>query len=131
MPKGPFVKVTAGAEHACGLRPGGRIACWGRGEYGQRGAVPRVVEQPRSLNVSAGRWVSLTVEGAGDPYPSVRWQVRYPGSTRWVDIARATGTVLTFRALRSMDGDQIRAVFTNMLGASSTNAARLTVGPGH
>jgi hypothetical protein len=34
-PGGGFVQLALGATTACGLRPDGRIACWGDDEFGQ------------------------------------------------------------------------------------------------
>jgi hypothetical protein len=32
---GPFAEVAVGRDHACGLRPDGSIACWGRDDFGE------------------------------------------------------------------------------------------------
>lgn len=34
-PSGPFVAVSVGGYHACGLREDGSVACWGKDEEGQ------------------------------------------------------------------------------------------------
>jgi len=32
---GPFAQVSAGYDHACGLRTDGSVACWGANDFGQ------------------------------------------------------------------------------------------------
>ena len=34
-PPGPFARVTAGAQHICGITTNGRVECWGNNDYGQ------------------------------------------------------------------------------------------------
>ena len=34
-PAAPFVQITAGGEHTCGMRSDGSVDCWGSNEYGQ------------------------------------------------------------------------------------------------
>jgi cysteine-rich repeat protein len=34
---GPAVKVAVGGDHACAIRMGGSVRCWGRGNFGQTG----------------------------------------------------------------------------------------------
>ena len=35
IPAGPFVRVTAGAQHACGMTTDGKVRCWGNNDHGQ------------------------------------------------------------------------------------------------
>ena len=37
-PAAPFVQITAGGEHTCGMRSDGSVDCWGSNEYGQLNA---------------------------------------------------------------------------------------------
>ena len=60
-PRGAFSTVSVGANHACGLRPGG-ITCWGDGSAAQSAVVP---ESGHYVDVSAGglHTCGLTNEG--------------------------------------------------------------------
>ena len=49
-PSGPFVAISAGWFHTCGLRPHGRIDCWGDDTYGESSPPDGVF-----IAVSAGR----------------------------------------------------------------------------
>jgi hypothetical protein len=65
----------------------------------------------------------------------VQWQASNDGGASWVDEASTAGsasgaliqTELSFTAQANENGDLVRAIFTNSLGAATTNAALLTV----
>ena len=50
-PAGPFLSVSAGFQHACGVKEDGAAACWGNDSYGQ--ATPPAGP---FLSVSAGTY---------------------------------------------------------------------------
>ena len=71
---------------------------------------------------------SATVNGS-TPTPTVQWQVDLPGtSTVWNDIPGATSPTLSLTASGTDDGNQYRAVFSDVCGpAINTDSAMLTV----
>jgi hypothetical protein len=91
-------------------------------------AKPVVETQPQSTTVVLGAEASFTAVAAGDPSPTTQWQLSENGGTTWTDVAGATQTTLTLTAATAVNGDEYRAVFTNVLGSTDSTAATLTVG---
>ncbi len=88
--------------------------------------APSIILPPVSASVLEGTDATFTATASGHPIPTVQWQ-RFTGGT-WVDIANATSTTLTIAATMADDGAQLRAVFTNALGTSTSNTVSLAVG---
>ena len=59
-PEGVFVDYSVGFQHACGLRPDGRVECWGDDGYGQSSPPEGVF-----VSVSAGGKVSCGLRLGG------------------------------------------------------------------
>jgi plastocyanin len=89
--------------------------------------APQVAVNPTDHQGSAGGTVKFTATASGTPLPKVQWQVSEDGGTTFENIRGATGLTLRLVAQVTDNGDQYRAVFTNPVGAVSTNAAQLTV----
>jgi hypothetical protein len=90
--------------------------------------APIVTANPTNQSVVHGQSVSFTAAAAGNPTPTVRWQVSIDGGSTFTNISGATGTTLTLNnTSTSQNGYQYRAVFTNSLGSATTAAAVLTV----
>ena len=87
--------------------------------------APLVTDDPDSQTVSPGNNVTFMAAASGSPAPTVQWQVSSGGGP-FVDIAGATNTSLTFTVQQSDNGNQYRAVFTNICDSATTNAATLT-----
>ena len=93
--------------------------------------APVVTEQPVPVRAKLGSTVTFTTAATGNPEPTVRWQVRWFGGP-WVTVPGATSTTLSVRATPLRVGTEYRAVFTNEVGTTATNPARLTIVlPGH
>ncbi|GEA85816.1 CIA30 family protein [Cellulomonas gelida] len=91
-------------------------------------AAPAVTTQPTSVSGTHGSTVTLTAAASGQPAPTVRWEQRR--GTRhgtWKPIPGATSTTLALRLTPSLDGAQVRAVFTNTLGQATSDAATVTI----
>ena len=58
---GPFIAVSAGGGHDCGLHENGAITCWGANDYGQ--SIPPA---GRFTAVSAGGENSCAIRGSGE-----------------------------------------------------------------
>src|SRR5262249_22749238 len=82
--------------------------------------APSVTSNPTSQAVTAGQTVTFTVAGSGSPPPTVQWQVRASGSSKFANIAGATATTYSFAAPISASGNQYRAVFTNSAGSATS-----------
>jgi hypothetical protein len=90
--------------------------------------APVVTTNPSSTTVSAGQTATFSAAANSNPAAAIQWQVSIDGGTTWFDISGATGTTLTLNQVSaSMNGYKYRAVFTNSVGSTSTNAATLTV----
>ncbi|HET9689665.1 MAG TPA: immunoglobulin domain-containing protein, partial [Acidimicrobiales bacterium] len=90
-------------------------------------SAPVVTTQPSSQTVSAGSPVTFTAAAAGDPSPTVQWQVEPAGSSTFSPISGATSPTYTFTPAAANDGSQYQAVFTNSQGTATSNAAVLSV----
>jgi predicted alpha-1,2-mannosidase len=89
---------------------------------------PTVTRQPADATVAAGGSVTFTAAATADPVPVVQWQSLPPGGTDWVDVSGATSATLTVAGVTAgADGTQYRAVFTNLAGTNTSNAATLHV----
>jgi hypothetical protein len=98
----------------------------------QLGTTATIVTGPqeRSVTLLAGHdaeEVSFTAAATATPDPTVQWQAKAPGSTRFANIGGETAATLTIAAKRGMDGTQYRAVYANPAGQVATDAAMLEV----
>lgn len=90
--------------------------------------APTVTTQPTAVSVNSGGTATFVASAAGNPAPSVQWQVAVAGSTDFTDIAGATSDSFTTPVLAAGDdGSQFRAVFSNAGGNATSDAAGLTV----
>ncbi len=92
-------------------------------------SLPQVTQQPADTSVPAGTTYSFTAAASGVPMPTVQWQVSVDGGSAYADVAGATSTTLTGTAALADSGELFRAVFTNVEGQATTNAATLVVTP--
>jgi Bacterial Ig-like domain (group 3)/Autotransporter beta-domain/Immunoglobulin I-set domain len=92
--------------------------------------APTVTTNPVSQSVAAGSNVSFIAAASGNPSPTVQWQQSTDGGATFSNIGGATSTTLTFATGVGQNGNQYRAVFTNISGSATTIAATLTVSSG-
>jgi hypothetical protein len=90
--------------------------------------APAITTQPLSQSVYAGATATFTTAASGTPTPSVQWQVSVNGGSTWIDTG-LTSTTLSGMPIPFVNGWEFRAVFTNLAGTATTNAATLTVLP--
>jgi LPXTG-motif cell wall-anchored protein len=88
--------------------------------------APKITTQPTSHTTATGRTVSYTAAATGNPTPTVAWQVSTDGGKTYAPIVDATTTTLKVTANADTDGNRYQAVFTNLKGTATTDAATLT-----
>lgn len=100
--------------------------------------APTVTTNPANASVVVGDNVSFFASASGVPQPTIQWQMAAAGSSTFANITdtRFTGaktTTLSFTPALSDSGARFQAVFTNVVGTTSspvtTTAATLTVSP--
>jgi alpha-tubulin suppressor-like RCC1 family protein len=93
---------------------------------------PVVTGQPASLTVEVGHSASFEASASGFPAPSVQWERSSNGGASFSPLSGATADQLAIAETQaSENGDQYRAVFTNVAGKATSEAATLTVATHH
>ncbi|SEQ39669.1 RCC1 domain-containing protein [Microlunatus flavus] len=144
--------IAAGVWHSLALTADGRVTAWGRDDFGEtrvptsltgqrvtavavgfswnvvltRANAPVVTSSPASATVKPGTAVSFTAAASGSPAPTVQWQRAAPGGS-FADVRGATSRTYTLTPTRSDDGALFRAVFRNLAGTATTQAAAVSV----
>lgn len=88
---------------------------------------PSITTNPTNQTVNAGSSVSFTAAASGNPAPTVQWQVSTDAGTTWNNVVGATSTTYSFTTASADNGKEYRAVFTNSVSSTNSNAATLTV----
>lgn len=95
-------------------------------------APPAVTQQPEGVIVEAGESASFEAAASGHPTPTIQWEISTNEGSTWSPVAGATENKLTIASTKaSENGDEYRAVFTNVAGKATTGAALLTVATNH
>jgi len=97
---------------------------------------PTVTTNPVSQTGTSGNTVNFTAASAGNPVPTVQWQVSAMGTTGTfsninsvANPSATTGTLTLSNLTPSQNGYAYQAVFTNTSGSCTTTPATLTVQP--
>jgi hypothetical protein len=90
-------------------------------------APPSITGQPSDTTIQHGQPYSFTASASGIPAPTVQWQVSTDGGVTFTNVSGATSNTLAGTAALADSGDQFQAVYTNVAGTATTNAATLTV----
>ena len=94
----------------------------------QTKSAPSITTQPTSTAVVAGITATFSAAAAGNPTPTVQWQLSANGGTSWTNINGATATTYITPATTAADhGNLFRAVFSSTVGSATTSAASLRV----
>ncbi len=89
---------------------------------------PAVTADPANQSVDAGGTATFSAAAAGNPTPTVQWEVSTNGGASWSNVSGATSTTLTVSAVAgTQNGAEYEAIFTNSVGAVTTSPATLTV----
>lgn len=90
--------------------------------------APAVTKQPLDSTVNEGQSAVFEATASGSPAPSVQWQISTDGGASWSPVEGATSTRLTIASASvSEDGDEYRAMFANVAGSATSQAATLRV----
>jgi hypothetical protein len=88
---------------------------------------PAITRQPVSRVALVDAQVAFTAAANGSPAPGEQWQMSTDSGTSFNDIAGAITSTLSFTMQATDNGNQYRAVFTNICGVQTTNPATLTM----
>ena len=89
---------------------------------------PTITTQPKSVTVSAGQTVTMSVKASGTGL-KYQWQYQVPGTTTWKNNS-STGyntNTMKFTANAAFNGRKYRCIITNSAGGVTSSAATLTV----
>jgi hypothetical protein len=90
--------------------------------------APSITTNPTSQTVTAGNSVTFSAAAAGNPAPTVQWQLSTNSGSSWSNISGATSTSYTVSSTTAgQNGYRYRAVFTSSVGSATTASATLTV----
>ena len=90
--------------------------------------VPKVTKQPLNTTVEEGQSAVFEATGSGFPTPSEQWEVSTDSGAEWAPVAGATEPQLIIASAKvTENGDEYRAVFENVAGHATSDAATLTV----
>ena len=89
--------------------------------------APAVTQQPSDTTALIGDVITLNAAASGNPTPSVQWQVSADQGLTWTEIPGANQTSYAFTVVLADQGNQYRALFSNVAGAAFSNPATLTV----
>ncbi len=90
--------------------------------------APTITKQPVSVTVEEGQNAVFEATASGVPTPTVKWQMSVNGGETWTTVSGGTSSQLTIVAAKtSFSGRQYRAIFTNVAGKATSEAATLTV----
>jgi plastocyanin len=92
--------------------------------------VPVITSDPTSQSVTAGNTVTFTAASSGNSSLWEQWQVSTDGGLTYSNIANATSPTYSSTASASQNGDEFRAVFSNLQGSVISSAATLSVTAG-
>jgi len=89
---------------------------------------PSFTTHPASLTANSTGSAAFSVTVAGNPTPTLVWQISTNAGASWQAVPGATGTSLTLTNLSlSQNGHQYRMLATNPIGSATSNVATLTV----
>jgi alpha-tubulin suppressor-like RCC1 family protein len=89
---------------------------------------PVVTQQPEDRTVGAGGNATFEVAASGSPAPTVQWESSTDEGASWTAVSGATSDTLSISgAQAAQSGTEYRAVFKNVAGTATSEAAILTV----
>lgn len=89
---------------------------------------PQITGNPVSLSSCIGRTIVFSSSAYGYPTPTVQWQISTNGGTDWSNILGETSNCLSVVVGSGDNGNQYRALWSNIGGNTPSEAAVLTIG---
>ncbi len=90
--------------------------------------IPKLTKQPVSATVEEGHSATFEATASGFPTPTVQWETSTNGGSTWSAVEGATSDQLTVASAKtSENGDEYRAVFTNVAGQATSAVVTLDV----
>lgn len=89
--------------------------------------LPVVNREPVSQIKCEGETVTFISYAAGNPVPSVQWQISTNNGSSWSDIPSATNPSLSFTTGAAHNGNLIRGIWANSVGHDTSATISLTV----
>jgi alpha-tubulin suppressor-like RCC1 family protein len=94
--------------------------------------VPKITKQPLGVVVEEGHAAVFEAAASGFPAPTVQWEVSLNSGVTWSPVAGASSDQLSLASVQaSENGDEYRALFTNVAGSVRSMPATLTVAIHH
>ncbi|HEX4490283.1 MAG TPA: Calx-beta domain-containing protein [Acidimicrobiia bacterium] len=90
-------------------------------------AAPAVTTDPTDQTITPGQSYSFTAASSGYPAPAQQWQISTDAGSTFTNIAGATADSYTGTGALADSGHELRAVFTNASGTTTSAAATLVV----
>jgi hypothetical protein len=91
------------------------------------GSAPSITLQPISVTRCAGDTIRLVSKAAGEPTPTVQWQLSTDNGNNWADSTGAISDTLILVPQVADNGKQYRAIWTNILGIDTSEVAAITI----
>jgi alpha-tubulin suppressor-like RCC1 family protein len=89
---------------------------------------PTITKQPTSVAVEEGQTATFEAVAGGVPTPTVQWELSTDSGASWAPVEGASTDKLTIASAKiAENGDEYRAVFTNVAGRATSQLATLTV----
>lgn len=89
--------------------------------------APKITTQPKTVSGALASTVKFSVKASGYPAPTVTWQRKLAGSSKWTTVSGAKSTTLKVTVTAGKKGAQYRAVLKNAVGAKTSKAATVKV----
>ncbi len=92
--------------------------------------APAMTLQPVTQTVHPGGTVTFSAAATGNPTPSVQWQFSLDLGKTWTSVSGFTSPQFTSGPLTGLENLWgVRAIFTNVNGSATSNAAFVIVSP--
>ncbi|MGO8827022.1 MAG: putative Ig domain-containing protein [Acidimicrobiales bacterium] len=96
---------------------------------GSQSTIPQFLQQPTDQNTEPGGSATFAIGIAGDPAPTVQWQVSKDNGSTFSNIPGATSQALSVEPVGPTQlSYRYRAVISNLAGSDTSASARVVLG---